>query len=74
MSVKTDTRYILKHKLSGFYVTGADGYTENIGRAKLYETNADRNPPEWADKLATDEYEIIMRTETTTVNFEEVPF
>lgn len=74
MSVKTDTRYILKHKLSGFYVTAANSYTSNISHAKLYETNADRNPPEWADKLATDEYEIIMRTETITVNFEEVPF
>lgn len=74
MSEKFDTRYILQHIPSGFYVTGVDGYTDNISRAKLYETNADRNPPEWADKLATDDYKIIMRTETHTVRYEEAAF
>ena len=74
MSEKIDTRYILQHIPSGFYVTGADSYTERIGRAKLYETNADRTPPEWAEKMATDDYKIIMRTETHTVRYEEAPF
>lgn len=74
MSQKTDNRCILQHIPSGFYVTGADGFTDNISRAKLYEFNASKNPPEWADKLATDDYKIIMRTETTTVRYEEAAF
>lgn len=74
MSEKIDTRCILQHIPSGFYVTGADGFTDNISRAKLYEFNASKNPIEWADKLATNEYRIIVRTETTTVKYEEAEF
>lgn len=74
MSIKSDTRYILKHKPSGFYVTSATGLNTQISNAKLYETNAKHQPQEWSDLLATGDYVIIARTETTTVEYEEVPF
>ena len=74
MSKKTDLRYILKHNPTGFYVTGVDTFTDNISKAKLYEVNKDHRPTEWHDKMATNEYTVIARTETITVNFEEVPF
>lgn len=74
MAEKSDTRYILQHIPSGFYVTGADTYTAVISKAKLYETNQTRNTVEWADMLATGEYKIIMRTETITVKYEEAEF
>lgn len=44
MSSKSDTRYILKHKPSGFYVTSATGLNTQISNAKLYETNAKHQP------------------------------
>ena len=74
MTDKTDTRYLLQHKSSGFYVTSATGLTTLISHAKLYEVNEKRTPPEWSDLLETGEYKVIARTETITVNFEEVPF
>ena len=74
MSEKIDTRCILQHIPSGFYVAGADTYTANITKAKTYEFNASKNPIEWSDKLATNEYRIIVRTETTTVKYEEAEF
>ena len=72
MSKKTDNRCILQHIPSGFYVTGADTYTANITKAKTYEFNASKNPPEWADKLDTGDYKIIVRSETITVRYEEM--
>ena len=74
MKQKTDNRCILQHIPSGFYVTGADGFTDNISRAKLYEFNASKNPTEWADKLDTGDYKIIVRSETITVRYEEMEF
>lgn len=71
---KTDTRYILKHTKSGFYVTSATGLTTVITSAKLYEVNAGKNPPEWSDLLSTGEYEVVKRTETITVEYEGVNF
>ena len=74
MNQKIDLRYILKHNPTGLYVTGVDTFTNNISKAKLYEVNKDHRPAEWHDKMATDEYTVVARTETITVNFEEVPF
>lgn len=74
MSKKTDNRCILQHIPSGFYVTGADGFTDNISRAKLYEFNASKNPTEWADKLDAGDYKIIVRYETITVTYKEMEF
>jgi hypothetical protein len=74
MAIKSDTRYLLKHKKSGFFVTSATGLNTKIENAKLYEVNQKKNPPEWSDLLATGDYVIIARTETTTVEYEEVPF
>ena len=74
MSEKIDTRCILQHIPSGFYVTGADTYTANITKAKTYEFNASKNPTEWADKLDTGDYKIIVRSETITVRYEEMEF
>ena len=74
MTQKIDIRYILKHNPSGFYVSGVDTFTDNISKAKLYESNTKHRPSEWYDKLATNEYTVIARTETITINFEEVPF
>ena len=74
MSKKTDNRCILQHIPSGFYVTGADTYTANITKAKTYEFNASKNPTEWADKLDTGDYKIIVRSETITVRYEEMEF
>ena len=74
MSEKIDTRCILQHIPSGFYVTGADSYTANITKAKTYEFNASKNPTEWADKLDTGDYKIIVRSETITVRYEEMEF
>ena len=69
---KTDTRYLLQHKSSGFYVTSATGLTTLISHAKLYEVNEKRTPPEWSDLLETGEYKVIKRTETVSVDYEEV--
>ena len=74
MSEKIDTRCILQHIPSGFYVTGADTYTANITKAKTYEFNASKSPQEWADKLDTGDYKIIVRSETITVRYEEMEF
>ena len=74
MAQKIDIRYILKHNPTGLYVTGADTFTNNISKAKLYESNTKHRPTEWYDKMATNEYTVVARTETITVNFEEVPF
>ena len=74
MRQKTDNRCILQHIPSGFYVTGADTYTANITKAKTYEFNASKNPTEWADKLDTGDYKIIVRSETITVRYEEMEF
>lgn len=72
MTDKTDTRYLLQHKSSGFYVTSATGLTTLISHAKLYEVNEKRTPPEWSDLLETGEYKVIKRTETISVDYEEV--
>ena len=74
MTDKTDTRYLLQHKSSGFYVTSATGLTTLISHAKLYEVNGKRTPPEWSDLLDTGDYKVIKRTETVSVDYEEVPF
>ena len=72
MTNKTDTRYLLQHKSSGFYVTSATGLTTLISHAKLYEVNEKRTPPEWSDLLETGDYTVIKRTEIVSVDYEEV--
>ena len=72
MSKKVDTRYLLQHKSSGFYVTSATSLTTLVSHAKLYEVNDTRTPPEWSDLLDTGEYQVIKRTETVSVEYEEV--
>lgn len=72
MTDKTDTRYLLQHKSSGFYVTSATGLTTLISNAKLYEVNEKRTPPEWSDLLDTGDYTVIKRTEIVSVDYEEV--
>ena len=72
MTDKTDTRYLLQHKSSGFYVTSATGLTTLISHAKLYKKKKKRTPPEWSDLLETGEYKVIKRTETVSVEYEEV--
>lgn len=71
---KTFNNFVLFHKPSGFYVTGADTFTNDVSKAKIYETNAKRNPTEWHDKLASGDYAVISRSENITVTYEEVPF
>lgn len=74
MSVKSNTRYILKHKQSGFYVTSPGSYTEDITKAKLWEPNNKRDELAWQELSCSNDFEIVMRIETTTVEYEEAPF
>ena len=74
MSEKIDTRYILQHKSHGLYVSRPGHFCENISDAKLWEPNNKRDEEIWRELSNSDDYKIIMRTETHTVRYEEAEF
>lgn len=77
MSSKTDVTYILKHISSGFYAKSSYGdleLTENKFNAKRFEPNESKDKSMWEKLTATGDYEVIKRTEVTTVSHEEVEF
>lgn len=74
MSEKIDTRYILQHIPSGFYVSRPGHFCENIFDAQLFEPNDKRTEVVWRELSNSEDYKIIMRTETHTVRYEEAAF
>lgn len=72
MNEKKDTRYILQHSQSGFYVTSPGSYSESISNAKLWEPNNKRDELAWKELTDTKEFDLIRYTKTTTEEYDKI--
>ena len=75
MSERVETRYILKDKETGLYMTDKNGndFTKRRGYAREWKENYKPDEDYWQALIKTGQYAVIQITETTTVKYEEVP-
>lgn len=72
--MKEDVRYILKHKRNGLYLMDKNGHEFTTNRSSAREWKVNNKPDEeyWASLMKGNDYTVIRRIETVTVEYKEV--